>query len=166
MTGALALESAVELTVNGMERCLAGDPQRTLLDALREGLGLRATRFGCGEGLCGACTVIVDGRAITACNTPLWSTAGKTVTTLEGLGDSANPHPLQQAFIDEAAMQCGYCVSGIIMAAAALLAANPDATPADMRAALENNLCRCGAHNRMLRAIERAAVVLKGHSAS
>jgi nicotinate dehydrogenase subunit A len=159
------MASTVAVTVNGVLRAIDNEPGRTLLDALRHELCLTATRFGCGEGLCGACTVISNGRAITACNTPLWSVAGHQVTTLEGLGDAARPHPLQQAFIDEQAMQCGYCVSGIIMAAAALLATRPDASALDIRAALENNLCRCGAHNRMLRAIMRAAVMMRSEAA-
>jgi nicotinate dehydrogenase subunit A len=147
----------VELTVNGTARVIEDDADRTLLDALRTGLGLTAARFGCGEGLCGACTVMVDGRAVTACNTPLRSMAGCKITTLEGLGHGSQLHPLQQAFIDEQAMQCGYCISGIIMAAAVLLEMNPEPTDGQIRAALENNLCRCGAHNRILRAIALAA---------
>ncbi|MGL4635387.1 MAG: (2Fe-2S)-binding protein [Beijerinckiaceae bacterium] len=153
------------LIVNGLARQISSDPDRTLLDVLRTDLDLKATRFGCGEGLCGACTVIVDGRAVTTCNTPLWSVEGKSITTLEGLGSEIKPHPLQQAFIDAQAMQCGYCVSGIIMSAAALLMAKPEASDYDIRTALENNLCRCGAHNRMLRAITKAAADLRGEAA-
>jgi nicotinate dehydrogenase subunit A len=155
------MPESVSFTVNGVDRVVSGAPDRSLLDILRHGLGLTAARFGCGEGQCGACMVIVDGRAVTACNMPAWSLSGKSVKTLEGLGDAARPHPLQQAFIDEQAMQCGYCVSGIIMAAAALLARQPAASDDDIRAALDHNLCRCGAHNRMLRAIERAASIMK-----
>jgi nicotinate dehydrogenase subunit A len=155
------VSGAAEVTVNGVMRQIIGDQDRTLLDALRQDLGLISVHFGCGEGLCGACAVMVDGRPVTSCNTPLWSVAGRSITTLEGLGDADNPHPLQQAFIDEQAMQCGYCISGVIMAAAALLATNPEAGNAEIRAALENNLCRCGAHNRMLRAIARAAAVMR-----
>jgi nicotinate dehydrogenase subunit A len=146
----------ITLRVNGAER-QCGGPERTLLDVLRRDLDLIATRFGCGEGLCGACHVLVEGHAVTACNTPLWSVAGKTVVTLEGLGSPDAPHPLQEAFIAEQAMQCGYCVSGIIMSAAALLEANPEPSDQEIRTALERNLCRCGAHNRMLKAIHRAA---------
>jgi nicotinate dehydrogenase subunit A len=160
----MPMAAAVALTVNGAVQRISGDPDRMLLDVLREGLGLKATRFGCGEGLCGACTVMVDGRALTACNTPLWSVAGKSIITLEGLGDAAHPHPLQQAFIEAQAMQCGYCISGIIIAAAALLRARPNPSLADIRAALENNLCRCGAHNRMLHAIQKAALVLSSEA--
>jgi nicotinate dehydrogenase subunit A len=156
------MAGAIELTVNGAACAIVGDADRTLLDVLRHELGLTATRFGCGEGHCGACIVIVDGCAVTACATPLWSMTGRSVTTLESLGDAARLHPLQQAFIDEQAMQCGYCVSGVIMAAAALLAANPSPSDTEIRRALENNLCRCGAHNRMLRAILRASATMRG----
>ena len=113
--------------------------------------------YGCGAGECGACIVLVEDRALASCDTPLWSVAGKHVTTIEGLGNAQQPHPLQRAFIAEQAMQCGYCVPGIMMSAAALLKQNPDPTDADVRAALDRNLCRCGAHNRMVRAVLRAA---------
>ncbi len=113
--------------------------------------------YGCGAGECGACIVLVENRALASCDTPLWSVAGKHVTTIEGLGNAQQPHPLQRAFIAEQAMQCGYCVPGIMMSAAALLKQNPDPTDADVRAALDRNLCRCGAHNRMVRAVLRAA---------
>jgi nicotinate dehydrogenase subunit A len=159
------MPGAIDLTVNGKGHSLSGDADRPLIDALRHDLGLTATRFGCGEGLCGACHVLVDGRAVTACNTPLWSAAGRTVVTLEGLGDAADPHPLQLAFIDEQAMQCGYCISGIIISAAALLAINPSPTDHEIRAALDGNLCRCGSHNRILRAIHRAAAAMRGQAA-
>jgi nicotinate dehydrogenase subunit A len=155
------MAKAIDLMVNGKAHSFVDDPDRPLLDALRHDLGLTASRFGCGEGLCGACQVLVDGRAVTACNTPLWSVNGKAVVTLEGLGDATNPHPLQQAFIDEQAMQCGYCISGIIISAAPLLAANPAPTDMEIRAALDGNLCRCGSHNRILRAIRRAATVMR-----
>jgi nicotinate dehydrogenase subunit A len=159
------MASSFDLTVNGKPCAVASDPDRPLLDLLRHELDLKASRFGCGEGLCGACHVLVDGRAVTACNTPLWSVAGKTVVTLEGLGDAGNPHPLQQAFIDEQAMQCGYCISGIIISAAALLAMNPSPADHEIRAALDGNLCRCGSHNRILRAVDRAAAVMREQAA-
>jgi nicotinate dehydrogenase subunit A len=159
------VQDVLGLTINGGPRSVSGDPDRPLLDALRHDLDLKATRFGCGEGLCGACHVLVDGRAVTACNTPLWSVAGKSVVTLEGLGDVENPHPLQRAFIDEQAMQCGYCISGIIISAAALLAVNPAPSDMEIRAALDGNLCRCGSHNRILRAIHRAASVMREQAA-
>lgn len=145
------------LHVNGADRPVEADPQSTLLSVLRGALGLSGPRFGCGEGECGACRVLVDGACITACDTPLWAVEGKEVTTLEGLGDESRPHPLQAAFLSEQAMQCGYCVSGIIMSAAALLSSNPDPTEDEVRHALARNLCRCGAHNRMVRAILKAA---------
>src|SRR4051812_21587483 len=133
------------------------DPASPLLSVLRGALGVMGTRFGCGEGQCGACNVLIDGTAIASCDTPLWAAAGKDVTTVEGLGSAERPQPLQAAFIEEQAMQCGYCVSGILISAAALLSRTPDPTEAQVRAALDRNLCRCGAHNRMVRAVLRAA---------
>ncbi len=151
----------LEFSVNGRMEVYGGDPERPLLDMLRNDLRLTATRFGCGEGACGACHVLVEGRAIPSCNTPLWSLQGKAVTTLEGLAGEAAMHPLQQAFIDEQAMQCGYCISGILISAAALLKAKPDPTAAEVKAALDRNLCRCGSHNRIVRAILRAAALMR-----
>ena len=145
------------IRLNGAERHVSADPQTPLLSLLRETLGLSGSHFGCGQGECGACHVLVDDVAVPACDTPLWAVAGKAITTLEGLGSAQAPHPLQAAFIAEQAMQCGYCVSGILMSAAALLTRNPDPSEAEVRAALDRNLCRCGAHNRMVRAVLRAA---------
>lgn len=150
-------EKEILFRLNGAETAVSADPDGVLLSLLRGPLGLKGSRFGCGSGACGACNVLVDGRAVTSCDLPLWSIAGKSVVTVEGLGDTASPHPLQSAFIAEQAMQCGYCVSGILIAAAALLAANPSPTEAEVRAGLDRNLCRCGAHNRMVRAVLRAA---------
>jgi nicotinate dehydrogenase subunit A len=147
----------VQVRVNGSERQIAAPPATPLLSVLREQLALTGTRFGCGTGECGACFVLIDGRAVPSCDTPLWAVAGKDVTTIEGLGTPEHPHPLQRAFIAEQALQCGYCVPGIIISAAALLAANPAPDAADVRAALDRNLCRCGAHNRMIRAVLRSA---------
>ena len=147
----------VPLRVNGVERALRVDPAMPLLAALRGELGLTGTRFGCGANQCGACLVLVDDRAVASCDTPLWAVAGKDVVTVEGLGTPEHPHPLQETFIAEQAMQCGYCISGILISAAALLARNPDPGEAEVRAALDRNLCRCGAHNRMVRAVLRAA---------
>jgi nicotinate dehydrogenase subunit A len=113
--------------------------------------------FGCGANECGACNVIVDDRAVASCDTPLWSVADKAVTTIEGLGNARQPHPLQRAFIAEQALQCGYCVSGILISAAALLRQNPDPTAAQVKSALDRNLCRCGSHNRIVKAVLRAA---------
>lgn len=146
------------LSVNGAESSLEADPDTPLLYALRNDLGLKGTRFGCGNGQCGACFVLIDGHAAPACDTPLWSVAGKNVTTVEGLGTSGGLHPVQEAFIAEQAAQCGYCTSGMVIAAAALLAENPRPTEAEVRTALDRNLCRCGSHNRVVRAVLRAAV--------
>jgi nicotinate dehydrogenase subunit A len=145
------------LRVNGRAQEVAAEPDTPLLYVLRNDLGLKGTRFGCGAGHCGACTVLVDGNAVQSCDTPLWSAAGREITTVEGLGSAEKPHRLQQAFLDEQAAQCGYCVNGIIMAAAALLKKTPRPTDADIAAALDRNLCRCGTHVRILRAIRRAA---------
>jgi nicotinate dehydrogenase subunit A len=152
-----ATAETTRLTVNGVAREIAADPSTTLLSVLRGTLGLTAAHFGCGVNQCGACYVMIDGHAVASCDTPLWAAAGKEVTTLEGLGTAEKPHPLQRAFIAEQAMQCGYCVSGIIVSAAALLRRNPNPTEAEVREALDRNLCRCGAHNRMVRAVLRAA---------
>lgn len=145
------------MRVNGQERSIEAAPETSLLSVLRGTLGLTATHFGCGANQCGACHVLLDGQAVPACDTPLWSAAGKEVTTVEGLGTPERPHALQQAFIAEQAMQCGYCISGILMSAAALLERNPDPSEDDVRGALDRNLCRCGAHNRIVRAVLRAA---------
>jgi nicotinate dehydrogenase subunit A len=133
------------------------DPDQTLLDVLRNTLALKATRLGCGLGQCGACAVIIDGHAVNSCDTPMWSVQGKDIITLEGLGTRDAPHPLQTAFIEAQALQCGYCTSGILMAAAALLKRNPHPSEDDIRQALEGNLCRCGVHNRVVRAVKGAS---------
>lgn len=151
------MTAPVTLRVNGVERRVPADPDTPLLYVLRNDLDLKGTRFGCGSGECGACRVIIEGRAVASCDTPLWSAAGKDIVTIEGLGSEGRLHPLQQAFIDEQAAQCGYCASGIMMSAAALLANNPAPTDAEIRAALDKNLCRCGTHNRIVRAVQRAA---------
>jgi nicotinate dehydrogenase subunit A len=149
--------SAIRFRLNGVETAVDADPDRPLLDVLRAELGLTGPHFGCGAGECGACHVLLGDRAVTSCDTPLWSAADQDITTVEGLGNAERPHPLQRAFIAEQAMQCGYCVPGIMISAAALLRQNPTPTDADVRAALERNLCRCGSHNRMIRAVLRAA---------
>lgn len=151
----------IRFRLNGVETDVDADPDSSLLALLRGQLGMTGSHFGCGAGECGACNVIVGDRAVTACDTPLWSLAGKDVTTIEGLGNAERPHPLQRAFIAEQALQCGYCVSGILMSAAALLMRNPDPTDTDVRAALDRNLCRCGSHNRMVRAVLRAAAEMQ-----
>jgi nicotinate dehydrogenase subunit A len=143
----------VRLSINGTERAVQAAPETPLLYALRNDLDLKGTRFGCGSGQCGACFVLIDGHATPACDTPLWSAAGKAIVTIEGL----NQHPLYQAFIDEQAAQCGFCTSGILISAAALLGKNRKPTETEVRTALDRNLCRCGSHNRMVRAVLRAA---------
>jgi nicotinate dehydrogenase subunit A len=148
---------AITLKVNGRSHAVTADPETALLYALRNDLKLKGARFGCGMGQCGACTVLVDGKPVQSCDFPISAAAGKDVTTIEGLARNGKLHPLQQAFIDEQAAQCGYCATGIIMAAKALLDANPRPTESDIRFALKGNLCRCGTHYRILRAIQRAA---------
>jgi nicotinate dehydrogenase subunit A len=148
---------AIVLTVNGARREIAADPETPLLYVLRNDLQLKGARYGCGAGFCGTCMVIVDGKATPSCDVPVSAVAGKSVTTIEGIGTPAEPHPLQQAFLDEQAAQCGYCVTGIIMSAKALLDARPQASDAEIREALATNLCRCGTHTRILKAIRRAA---------
>jgi nicotinate dehydrogenase subunit A len=148
----------IRFRLNGAEMEVDAAPDRTLLDLLRGELGLRGTHFGCGANECGACYVMVGDRAIASCDMPLWSVADKDVTTVEGLGTAEHPHVLQRAFIAEQAMQCGYCVPGILISAASLLKRNPSPTEAEVREALDRNLCRCGSHNRMVRAVLRAAL--------
>jgi nicotinate dehydrogenase subunit A len=145
------------VTVNGIMVALSLPAEVPLLHALRDGLGLFGTRFGCGEEQCGACMVLVDGQPSCACTRSLGTVEGRSVVTVEGLGTEAAPALLQRAFLEEQAGQCGFCLSGILISAAALLARNPDPDDAEIRAALEPHLCRCGAHNRMIRAVRRAA---------
>jgi nicotinate dehydrogenase subunit A len=147
--------------LNGVETEIDADPDTRLLTVLRSQLGLTGSHCGCGAGECGACTVLLDDHAINSCDTPLWSVANKSITTIEGLGSVEQPHALQRAFITEQAMQCGYCLSGIMMSAAALLKRNTNPTSAEVKAALDRNLCRCGSHNRMVRAILRAAAEMR-----
>jgi len=147
----------VRFRLNGVDTSVDTDPERSLLDVLRSEFGLTGSHFGCGAGECGACNVIVGDRAVASCDAPLWSVADKDVTTLEGLGTAEGPHPLQRAFIAEQAMQCGYCISGILMSAAALLKRSPSPSSDEVKAALDRNLCRCGSHSRIVRAVLRAA---------
>jgi nicotinate dehydrogenase subunit A len=132
-----------------------------LLDVLRNSLGLKGTRFGCGLEQCGCCMVLIDGAPEKCCTKPVWSVVGKEIVTVEGLGDAARPHPLQQAFLDEQAGQCGYCLAGILVSAKALLDKNPKPSRAEIAQALDGNICRCGSHNRILRAVEKAAVLMR-----
>ena len=148
----------VTMNVNGRNVSVqSDDAAMPLLYALRDELGLHGPRFGCGLGQCGACTVHLDGNAVRSCVLPLSAAAGKKVTTLEGLGTPEKPHPLQQAFIDEQAVQCGYCINGMVMQAAQLLKTNRKPSEAQIRDALAANLCRCGTHVRIVRAVQRAA---------
>ncbi|MEX6508682.1 (2Fe-2S)-binding protein [Jiella sp. M17.18] len=150
----------IQLTLNGRPASIDSDPHTPLLYALRGNLGLRSARFGCGVGMCGACTVLVDGKAIRSCDAPVWSVGGKAVVTLEGLVEAGSP--LIEAVVEEQAAQCGYCLPGILMSAKALLDECPRPSRAEIAEALDGNLCRCGAHLRILRAIETAAARLAG----
>ena len=148
---------AVSLKVNGATRSVPAEPDTPLLYVLRNDFELNGAKFGCGLAQCGACTVLVDGKAVRSCVTPIDSLAGAEIITLEGLGTLEKPHALQRAFIDEQAAQCGYCINGMIMSAKALLDRNPRPSENDVREALAANLCRCGTHNRIVRAVLRAA---------
>lgn len=152
------MTATLKLTVNGASHSVeVDDPEMPLLYALRNDLGLRGPRFGCGLAQCGACTVHVDGEAVRSCVYPSSQAAGKKITTLEGLGTPDKPHPVQKAFIDEQAAQCGYCINGMIMEAAALLATNKRPSEDQIKEALAGNLCRCGTHVRIVRAVKRAS---------
>ena len=153
--------SVLNLKVNGQSHSLDVDPATPLLYMLSDDLALRGPKFGCGLGQCGSCTVIVKGEAIRSCITPVAAVAGSEITTLEGLGTIEKPHPIQKAFIDEQAMQCGFCINGVIMTAKAFLDRNPKATDAQVRQAMSGVLCRCHAHVRMIRAIKRYAQEVK-----
>ena len=152
----------VTFQLNGHPVSVPSQSGQSLLDLLRNTLQLKATRMGCGQGQCGACRVMLDGHAVAACETPVWAIEGKSVTTVEGLGQRSAPHALQTAFIEEQAMQCGFCTSGILMSAAALLQRQPQPSRQDIVQAIDGHLCRCGAHNRVVRAIEKAAARLAG----
>jgi nicotinate dehydrogenase subunit A len=154
---AITKQARLTITVNGQSHEVQAEADTPLLYVLRNELHLNAPKFGCGLGQCGACTVLVDGKAVRSCVHPVSEAVGKQVTTLEGLGDTDHLHPLQQAFIDEQAAQCGYCISGMIMTAAAFLAQNPTPDEPAIRKAMAHNLCRCGTHVRIIRAIARAA---------
>ncbi len=155
---------AIELNVNGEAQRVDAKDDAPLLWVLRNVLGLRATRFGCGHEQCGACVVLVDGQPTYSCTRDIATLEGRTITTVEGLGDTGRPHPLQEAFLAEQAGQCGYCLSGMLMAAKALIDANPTPSRQEIAAALDPHLCRCGAHNRIIRAVERAAAILRGEA--
>jgi nicotinate dehydrogenase subunit A len=151
------MSEEIGFTVNGQKRVVRAAQNTPLVYVLRNELGLKGTRLGCGANQCGACHVLVDGQSVPSCDTPLWAVADKDVVTIEGLGTPERAHRLQRAFIAEQAGQCGYCLSGIMISAQALLARTPDPTEDEVRAALDRHLCRCGSHNRIVRAVLRAA---------
>jgi aerobic-type carbon monoxide dehydrogenase small subunit (CoxS/CutS family) len=153
---------AVSFTLNGKPTRLTVDETRPLLWILRDDLGLTGTKFGCGEGVCGACTVIVNKEAVRSCVTPIGDVEGKQVLTIEGLAKGDRLHPIQQAFVEHLAYQCGYCTPGMIMGAYAMLLKNPKVTRADIVRELDSHLCRCGAHVRIVKAVETAAAAMKG----
>jgi len=152
---------AVTLSINGKTHTLDVEADTPLLYVLRDDLAMHGAKFGCGLAQCGACTVIIDGQAQRSCSIPLSKVAGKKVTTLEGLGSSEKPHPIQKAFIDEGAAQCGYCINGMIMTSKALLDKTPNPSDTQIRQALAGNLCRCGTHPRIVRAVKRASAAMK-----
>ena len=160
------MAEAIELVVNGEARRIETPAQTPLIYALRNELGLKGTRYGCGLEQCGACMILIDGEPAYACTRPVETAAGGEIVTIEGLGGEAGLHPLQQAFLDEQAGQCGYCLSGILISAHALLQRNPDPDRADIVQALDGHLCRCGAHTRIIRAVARAAAVIRGEQPS
>jgi len=151
------MKHELEFTLNGSRQRLEVDPERPLLWVLRSDLGLTGTKYGCGLGLCGSCTVLVDGMAERACQFPVGEVAGREVTTIEGLASGDALHPVQQAFMDNDALQCGYCTPGMILQTVALLQENPAPSEAEIRNALEHNLCRCGAHKRIVQAVHDAS---------
>ena len=151
----------MDLRINGRTQRVDGDPERSLLGVLRDELDLTGAKYGCGEGQCGACTVLLDGVAVRSCQTPLRMAAAKQITTIEGLADKGKLHPLQQAFLDADAMQCGYCTPGMIMSGVALLSKNPDPETADVSRALQGNVCRCGTYPRIVTAVRMAAAATK-----
>src|SRR5688572_25991091 len=153
----MSAEATIQLTVNGGKRSVTTDPQRPLLDVLREDIELTGTKYGCGEAQCGACSVLLDGKRAFSCKVPVSAAEGKTVTTIEGLATGDKLHPVQQAFLDEGALQCGFCVPGMILTAAALLAEKPHPTDAEITAAMNRNLCRCCNYSNILAAVRRAA---------
>jgi nicotinate dehydrogenase subunit A len=151
---------SITLNVNGTDHTIAADPQTPLLYVLRNDLKLNAAKFGCGLGQCGSCTVVIDGKAVTSCTVPILLLQGKRIVTLESLGSASSPGILQQAFIERQSAQCGYCIAGMMMRAHALLLANPTPSDAEIRSALQPNLCRCGTHLRILAAVRRASELM------
>ena len=158
------MDVKVNLTVNGKKRSVTTDPKRSLLDVLREELNLTGTKYGCGEGRCGACTVLMDGERVLSCVTPVAQANKKSITTIEGLAKGDSLHPVQEAFLAEGAMQCGYCTPGMIMTATALLEKNPNPTDEEIVTAMDVNLCRCNGYTKILAAIRRASQKYRGKS--
>ncbi len=156
------MEKTIRFTLNGTETELVTDPNQTLLWVLRNQLGLTGTKYGCGIGFCGACTVLIDMEPVRSCMLPVSEVEGKSVITIEGLASNGELHPLQKAFIDHDALQCGYCTSGMILTAAGMLMKNPSPTRQEIIEGLEDNLCRCGAHTRIIDAVQTAANEMKG----
>ena len=152
---------AFKLSINGVPHAVQAEEDTPLIYVLRNDLELKGTRFGCGVNQCGACHVLIDGHSVPACDTPVWAAEGKKIVTVEGLSAEGRLHPLQQAFIEEQAAQCGYCISGILVTAAAFLENNPRPSDVQVREALDKHLCRCGSHNRIVRAVLRAADMMK-----
>ena len=148
---------SIQITVNGRAHAVTADAETPLLYVLRNENGCKGVRYGCGLGQCGTCTVIIDGKPVQSCDVPVSAVAGKSITTIEGIGSVDHPHPLQRAFVEEQAAQCGYCATGIIMSAKALLDVNASPSDAELKQALAKNLCRCGTHQRILLAVKRAA---------
>jgi len=156
------MASITEISVNGVQRRIEVDPERSLLSILRDDLDLTGSKYGCGEGRCGACTVLIDGKATRSCVTPLGDCDGKQITTIEGLERDGELHPLQEAFVEAGAMQCGYCTAGMIMSGVALLAKNAEPTLPDIVRSMEGNICRCGTYARIAAAILQAGAAMKG----
>lgn len=152
---------AMTITVNGRAHAVTAEAETPLLYVLRNETGCKGVRYGCGAGHCGTCTVIIDGKPVLSCDVPVSAVAGKSILTIEGIGTVEKPHPLQRAFVEEQAAQCGYCATGIIMSAKALLDANPSPSDDELKKALDKNLCRCGTHQRILKAVKRAAADMR-----
>ena len=157
------MPQSITVEINGRHHALNVDPDTTLLTILRDTLGLTGSKYGCGEGQCGACTVLLDGAACRSCLTPVSSAAGKPITTIEGLEQAGRLHPVQQAFLDVEAFQCAYCTSGMIMSSVALLRQNPNPTPEEIAQSLQGNICRCGTHPRIIEAVQKAAKTSQVH---
>ncbi len=158
------MDTTITLVVNGGKKSVTTDPKRLLLDVLREDLQLTGTKYGCGEGKCGACTVLVDGRRTPSCQTTVGEVAGKSITTIEGLAEGDRLHPVQEAFLAEGAMQCGYCTPGMVLSTVALLRDTPHPTDAQIVDSLNGNLCRCNGYAKIVRAVRRAAGAAEGQA--